>query len=202
MPASVLPFILECEKLKAIERRSYPVGFTRRENSAEHSWSLALLAMTLIPAIDPSLDSLRILKMLVLHDIVEIDAGDTFCYADQSGKVERETLAARRIFGLLPEGLNAEFMALWEEFEAGLTKEAAFANAMDRIMPLLQNHANRGKSWIEHGVTLEQVLQRNSVIGKVSPALWEHVRKLLDEAAAQGWLPEGQPMQGPVHEMP
>ena len=188
MPASVLPFILECEKLKAIERRSYPVGFTRRENSAEHSWSLALLAMTLVPSVDPSLDSLRILKMLILHDIVEIDAGDTFCYADQTGKAERETLAARRIFGLLPQGLGAEFTALWEEFEAGATKEAAFAHAMLRLMPLLQNHANSGKSWIEHGVTLEQVLQRNSVIGNVSPALWDHVRKLLDEAADRGWL--------------
>jgi putative hydrolase of HD superfamily len=188
MPANVIPFILECEKLKAIERRTFPAGMKRRENSAEHSWSLALMAMTLIPTVDPALDTLRVLKMLILHDIVEIDAGDTFCYADQGDKAEREKLAATRIFGMLPAELGSEFTALWEEFEEGATKEAAFANAIDRTMPLLQNHANQGQSWIEHGVSLEQVLQRNSGIGKVSASLWDHVRKLLDEATEQGWL--------------
>lgn len=188
MPANMIPFILECEKLKAIERRSYPVGMNRRENSAEHSWSLALMAMTLIPTVDPTLDTLRVLKMLILHDIVEIDAGDTFCYADQGDKAEREQLAAKRIFGMLPKELESEFTALWEEFEEGATKEADFANAMDRTMPLLQNLSNQGRSWIEHGVSIEQVLGRNRKIGDVSPALWEYIRKLLDEATNQGWL--------------
>lgn len=188
MPANVIPFILECEKLKAIERRSYPVGMKRRENSAEHSWSLALMAMTLIPTVDPTLDALRVLKMLILHDIVEIDAGDTFCYADQGDKAEREQLAAKRIFGMLPTELESEFTTLWEEFEEGATKEAAFANAMDRTMPLLQNLSNQGRSWIEHGVSIEQVLGRNRKIGDVSPALWDYIRKLLDEATDQGWL--------------
>lgn len=188
MPANVIPFILECEKLKAIERRSYPVGMKRRENSAEHSWSLSLMAMTLIPMVDPTLDALRVLKMLILHDIVEIDAGDTFCYADQGDKAEREQLAAKRIFGMLPTELESEFTTLWEEFEEGATKEAAFANAMDRTMPLLQNLSNQGRSWIEHGVSIEQVLGRNRKIGDVSPALWDYIRKLLDEATDQGWL--------------
>ncbi|QJE95475.1 HD domain-containing protein [Luteolibacter luteus] len=191
MPASVIPFILECEKLKAIERRTYPAGFKRRENSAEHSWSLALLAMTLIPKIDPSLDTLRILKMLILHDIVEIDAGDTFCYADQGDKAEREKLAAQRIFGMLPADLCAEFTGLWEEFEEGSTMEAAFANAMDRAMPLLQNHANQGLSWIEHGVSFDQVMARNGKIGNVSAELWKAIRERLDEAMEKGWLKKG-----------
>lgn len=186
MPANLIPFILECEKLKTVERRTYPTGLTRRENSAEHSWSLALLAMTLIPSVDPTLDALRVLKMLVLHDIVEIDAGDTFCYADQGDKAEREQRAAERIFGMLPAPLGEEFTALWQEFEAGITKEAAFANAMDRSMPLLQNFSNSGQSWREHGVRHEQVIARNGRIGDVSPELWKYLLGLLEKAKAEG----------------
>lgn len=184
----IVRFILECDKLKAVERRTIPAGLTRRENSAEHSWSLALLAMVLIPSVDPSLDSLRVLKMLIVHDIVEIDAGDTFCYADQAGKEEREQLAAERIFGILPPEASRELMDLWREFEEGATKEAAFANAMDRTLPLLQNHANGGGSWIEHGISLEQVLGRTGKVAAVSPELWAHARGLLDSAVDQGWL--------------
>jgi putative hydrolase of HD superfamily len=190
VPADIIAFILECEKLKTVERRTYPTGLTRRENSAEHSWSLALLAMTLIPSVDATLDSLRVLKMLILHDIVEIDAGDTFCYADQGDKAEREQRAAERIFGMLPAPLAGEFTTLWQEFEEGSTKEAAFANAMDRAMPLLQNFSNRGQSWREHGVSYEQVIARNGGIEKVSPELWEHLLAKLDLAAERGWLPK------------
>jgi putative hydrolases of HD superfamily len=129
-----------------------------------------------------------VLKMLVLHDLVEIDAGDTFCYADQQGKVERERLAAGRIFGLLPAALAGEFTMLWEEFEAGVTAEAKFANAMDRLMPLLQNHANGGGAWVEHGVTLAQVMARNRGIEAVSPELWAVVIRLADSAVEEGWL--------------
>ncbi|HEY1121253.1 MAG TPA: HD domain-containing protein [Haloferula sp.] len=185
---SALRFILECEKLKGIERRSRPIGLPRRENSAEHSWSLALMAMTLIPAIDPSLDSLRVLKMVILHDIVEIDAGDTFCYADQGNKAEKEQAAAARIFGLLPDDLTQEFIALWEEFEHGATPEAKFANAMDRLMPIMQNHANDGGAWPEHGISIDQVMTRNRNIEAVSPELWQHVTALTEEAVAKGWL--------------
>ncbi len=185
---ATLRFILECEKLKAVERRSSPIGLARRENSAEHSWSLALMAMTLIPAVDPSLDALRVMRMLILHDVVEIDAGDTFCYADQHGKVERERLAAARIFGLLPDDLAGEFVTLWEEFEAGATPEARFANAMDRLLPLLQNHANGGGAWVEHAITLEQVMARNRGIEAVSPELWSVVERMAESAVAQGWL--------------
>jgi len=185
---SALRFILECEKLKGVERRCRPVGLPRRENSAEHSWSLALMTMTLIPAINPSLDALRVLKMVILHDIVEIDAGDTFCYGDQGDKAEKEQAAAARIFGLLPASLAPEFIELWEEFEQGATPEAKFANAMDRLLPLLQNHANSGGAWPEHGISIEQVMTRNRAIEAVSPELWQHVTILAGEAVAAGWL--------------
>lgn len=188
MIESALQFILECDKLKAIERRSRPVGMERRENSAEHSWSLALMAMTLGPAIDPTLDLLRVLKMLVLHDIVEIDAGDTFCYADQTGKKEREQAAAERIFGMLPGERGAEFMALWQEFEEGATAEACFANAMDRLMPLLQNHANQGTSWLENDVRAEQVLARIEFFRGPYPQLMTHVEALVASAREAAWL--------------
>ena len=185
---AALQFILECDKLKAIERRSRPVGMTRRENSAEHSWSLALMAMTLAPAVDPSLDLLRIMKMLMLHDIVEIDAGDTFCYADQSNKAALEEAAADRIFNILPADRAEEFLALWREFEEAATPEAKFANAMDRLMPLLQNHANSGSSWIEHGISADQVLGRASGISAVSQDLWVRVVALVESAITAGWL--------------
>ncbi|WP_193211837.1 HD domain-containing protein [Luteolibacter marinus] len=185
---TALRFILECEKLKGIERRTKVVGLPRRENSAEHSWSLALMAMTLVPAVDPALDLLRVLKMLILHDIVEIDAGDTFCYGDQSAKAGLEEAAATRIFGLPDAERGREFRELWEEFEAKQTQEAKFANAMDRLLPLLQNHANGGGSWIEYGVTLDQVESRNGIVGEVSPELGKILSRLLAEAEAQGWL--------------
>ncbi|MCW1915217.1 HD domain-containing protein [Luteolibacter sp. GHJ8] len=191
-PAAVtipaLSFIIECEKLKAVERRSRPIGMPRRENSAEHSWTLALMAMTLGPEINPAMDMLRVIKMLLLHDIVEIDAGDTFCYADQSGKAEREQAAADRIFGLLPAERAAEFMELWHEFEEAATPEAKFANALDRVMPLIQNHANGGGTWSEHGITTEQVLGRAGVIEGVSAELWQHVKSLVAAAQLAGWL--------------
>jgi putative hydrolases of HD superfamily len=185
---SALQFILECDKLKAIERRSRPVGMARRENSAEHSWSLALMAMTLAPAVDPTLDLLRIMKMLVLHDIVEIDAGDTFCYADQTGKAEREQAAADRIFGMLPAERAAEFMALWQEFEATTTPEASFANALDRMMPIIQNHANQGASWQENDVRAEQVLARAEFVRAPYPALMAHIEAVVASAREAAWL--------------
>lgn len=188
MIAESLRFILESDKVKAVERRTSPVGLTRKENPAEHSWSLALMAMTLIPAVNPSLDTLRVLEMLILHDLVEIDAGDTFCYGEQGDKKERELAAAGRLFGLLPAATGQSFHSLWREFEDATTPEAIFANAMDRLLPLLQNHANGGGSWIEFGVTLEQVLERNRGIESASPELWSVVKSLAAAAADQCWL--------------
>lgn len=190
MIADIIPFILECEKLKSVQRRTMVVGTDRRENSAEHSWSLTLLAIGLFPQMEVPLDQLRVLKMLLIHDIVEIDAGDTFCYTVRADKAECEQLAADRLFALLPAELSQEFMALWHEFEAGETPEAAFANALDRMLPLIQNLNNNGQSWREHGITYEQVVERNGVIHRSSPAFWEQVEAMLLDAAEKGILPK------------
>jgi putative hydrolase of HD superfamily len=128
------------------------------------------------------------MKMLVLHDIVEIDAGDTFCYADQTGKQEREQVAAERIFNMLPGERAAEFMALWHEFEAGATPEACFANALDRVMPIIQNHANQGTSWQENGVRAEQVLARTEFVRGPYPQLMAHIETVVASAREAAWL--------------
>jgi putative hydrolase of HD superfamily len=191
MAEKQIKFLIELEKLKGVERRSYPIGLDRRENSAEHSWSLAMAAMALAPVVVPQLDLLRILEMALVHDIVEIDAGDTFCYGDQKGKIEKERTAAQRIFGLLPADQAEQWSQLWEEFEARNTKESLFANSLDRILPLIQNFHGGGKTWLENGVRYEQVMERNLRIQDGSPELWEYARKLIDAAAARGWLPKG-----------
>ncbi|WOO41636.1 HD domain-containing protein [Rubellicoccus peritrichatus] len=188
-----LDFLIECEKLKQVERMTSPVGAARRENSAEHSWSLCLAAMTLIPVVEPELDTLRVIEMLLIHDIVEIDAGDTFCYADQTGKIEKENLAADRIFGLLPHDAAQKFHQRWDEFERRETAESRFANALDRIFPLLQNYHNKGGTWIEHGITFEQVFQRNREIANGSEALWDYARRIIEASSENGWLPKSNP---------
>ncbi len=190
MIEDVIPFIVECEKLKSVLRRTNPVATDRRENSAEHSWTLALLAISLFPTCDPFLDRLRVLKMLLIHDLVEIDAGDTFCYAVRPDKAACERLAAERIFGLLPCGLSEEFLALWHEFEASETKESTFANALDRLLPLIQNYNNNGQSWKEHGITFDQAYSRNQIIRHGSEELWNYAEKLLVDASSKGLLPK------------
>jgi len=184
-----LDFLIELEKLKGVERRSVPVGLERFENSAEHSWTLAVAAMTLAPSVDPSLDVLRVLELVLLHDVVEIDAGDTYCYADQTGKLEKEEQAAKRIFGLLPESEAERYLALWHEFEVRETKEAKFANALDRIFPLIQNFHHEGKSWCEHGITYDQIFERNRHIRDGSEELWAYALEIMDAAVERGWIP-------------
>jgi putative hydrolases of HD superfamily len=177
-------FLLESEKLKAILRRNSPIGADRRENTAEHSWTLALMAIVLAEHANQKLDLLRVLQMLVVHDLVEIDAGDTFCYDSVANatKADREARAAERIFGLLPATQAAEFRALWLEFEARTSPEAAFANSLDRLMPLLQNFHNGGGSWREFGVTSEQAGERSRPIGDGSATLGSYAQSLLAEA--------------------
>ncbi len=190
-------FLIETEKLKAVDRRSSPVGLERPENSAEHSWSVALAAATLIPQTAPHLDQLRVIKMLLVHDIVEIDAGDTYCYGDQTGKAEREQKAADRLFALLPESTGREFRALWDEFEEAETEEAAFAHGIDRILPLMQNYLNGGKTWERHGIVFEQVYQHNRGIAGTHPELWRHVESIILSARAEGILPDSRERSGP-----
>jgi putative hydrolase of HD superfamily len=185
-----LQFILELDKLKSIYRRTYLIDGTRNENTAEHSWHLALLAMVLAEHSNEPLDVAKVIRMVLIHDIVEIDAGDTYIYAAQDDKAERERAAAERIFGLLPEDQGTEFRNLWIEFETGNTPEARFATALDRFAPQVMHFHTGGRSWKEHGITAERVLTRNVEIGDGSTALWEWTQTLIARAVDEGLLPE------------
>ncbi len=185
-----LRFAAEIDQLKQVFRQTYLLDGTRYENAAEHSWNFALLAVLLAEYAAEDVDVLRVVKMALIHDLVEIDAGDTYCY-DQPGNVEkerRERAAAARIFGLLPDDQEAEFRALWEEFEARETAAAKYAAALDRLQPLLANYWTEGRSWQEHGVDATVVRQGNAHMGQGAPALWAHVQEVLDDAVAQGYL--------------
>ena len=202
-----LAFLMEADKLKNMYRQTYigtddlppmPKGsnvtqpYPRRENDAEHSFSLALFTAILAEYSNEPIDVLKTMKMVLVHDIVEVDAGDTYCY-DEAGnatKAQRERLAAERLFGLLPEGQREEYRALWEEFEERATPEARFAAVMDRIQPLLLNISRDGISWKEHGIHLHQVQQRNGILAEGSETLAEYVFALLDDANKRGILPD------------
>jgi len=187
-----IAFILEIDRLKSVLRRTYLLNDPRHENSAEHSWHLAVMAMILAEHANTEINQLRVLKMLLVHDVVEIDAGDTYVYdaAGNAGKAARENAAARRIFGLLPEDQQEEMQALWEEFEARETPEAKFAAALDRLMPLLHNFHTAGRSWREHGVSKEQVLRLNQHTAEGSQTLWDYATVLINEAIERGDLRE------------
>ncbi len=198
MPASRLArqiqFIVEVDKLKDIYRQTVLIHSGRAENDAEHSWHLCLLVIVLAEHANlPNLDLLRILKMLIIHDLVEIDAGDTFAYDTQrmADQYAREAEAAERIFGLLPDDQTREFRALWEEFEAKETAEARFATAVDRFQPVLLNLLTQGSAWRRHGVTHDRVVARNRHIAEGSSALWEFAEAMLREAVEDGRLPPG-----------
>jgi putative hydrolase of HD superfamily len=190
--ARQIAFILEIDKLKTILRQNVPITEPhRQENDAEHSWHLAMMALLLAEHADEPVDVTRVVKMLLIHDIVEIDAGDTFIYdaAAQAGKEEREQRAADRLFGLLPADQAGELRGLWDEFEARATADARFAHAMDRFQPVLLNVATQGLRWKLHGVTADKVLARNSVIGDSSERLWTYLQGLIAEMVDQGHLP-------------
>lgn len=187
----IVDFILELDKLKAVTRKTRPLGLERYENSAEHSWQIALLATSLVHYAAEPVDLDRVVAMLLVHDIGEIDAGDTFIYADQARLDNKpaEAAAAKRIFGLLPDPHGARFLALWLEFEDGLTPEARFAHAADRAMPVLLNLANDGQSWRENGVGHAQVVAKvGPPIRAGCPALWEYLEARLAEVERNGWF--------------
>jgi len=187
-----IEFIVEIDKLKSVLRQTALVDGSRRENSAEHSWHIALMAVVLAEHANAEVDLLHTLKMLLIHDTVEIDAGDTFAY-DEVGaldKEEREDRAARRLFGLLPDDQRAEFYALWLEFEARKTPESRLANAMDRMMPVLHNYYNHGGTWRRQDIeiTRERVEKRVHPIDDGSHELWTFIEGLLDDAVERGML--------------
>lgn len=186
-----IQFILEIDKIKNIFRMTKIHDGSRRENDAEHSWHLALMAFLLSEySKEENIDILKVMKMCIVHDLVEIDAGDTFCYdaAGNLDKLEREQKAAERIFGLLPQDQEMELKTLWEEFDAMETPEAKYAAALDRLQPVMLNYLNNGGTWKEHHITKEQVVQRNGRIEEGAPELWEFASGLIDEAVSKGLL--------------
>ena len=188
--AAQLEFLREVDKLKTVLRRTSLMDGSRRENSAEHSWHIALAAMVLAEHSNVPVDLLRVLKLLLMHDIVEIDAGDTFAFdlTAKASQQERENAAAERLFGMLPSMQRAEFMELWAEFEAGESPEAKFAAALDRLLPVLQNYANQGGTWRAAALNRTQVNNRLRRISYGSTEVWAYVEKVLDEAESLEYL--------------
>lgn len=187
----IVDFILELEKLKGVTRKTRVVGLERYENSAEHSWQLAMLAIALARFTKAVIDVDRVVRMLLVHDVGEIDTGDTIVYAEGGWKERKaaELGAVERICALLPEGQDGGFVALWQEFEKGETPEARFAHAVDRTMPVLLNLVNDGQSWRENGIRYEQVVERvGPPIQAGCPALWKYLEPRLEEARRKGLL--------------
>jgi putative hydrolase of HD superfamily len=187
----IVDFILELDKLKGVTRKTRPLGLDRYENSAEHSWQIALLGAAAAQYAAEPVDVDRVIRMLLVHDIGEIDTGDTMVYVEGGWEARQaaELTAVTRIFGMLPESEGAEFLALWREFNEGATPESRFAQAVDRAMPVLLNLANNGQSWRENGISYERVVKR--IEGQISagcPALWEHIDERLKQARDAGWF--------------
>lgn len=183
-------FIKEIDKLKFIQRKTRLFNSERCENDAEHSWHLAMMTLVLAEHANQSIDVLKVLKMVLIHDIVEIDAGDTFIYDTNKNhdNTEEELAAAKRIFGILPEEQAKEFIGIWMEFEDGLTNEAKFARSMDRFQPLLQNTSNNGGTWAEYNVNYDKVYNKKKVIEKGSSSIWHYAENLINESVETGIL--------------
>ena len=183
-------FIHEIDKIKYIQRKTRLFNSDRTENDAEHSWHLAVMALVLSGHSNETIDLLKVIKMLLIHDLVEIDAGDVFLYdtATSHTNTAAELAAAKRIFGLLPQNQAEELILIWEEFEAGETAESKFARAMDRFEPLLQNRSNKGGTWKEFNVPYDKVIEKKTVIKKGSDFLWNYAKKLIDNSVEEGIL--------------
>lgn len=190
--ARQIEFIREIDKLKQVRRRTWLTDASRLENSVEHSWHLAVMAMILMEYANRPVDLTRVIEMVLVHDIVEIDAGDTFAYDEIAAmdKAEREKAAADRLFGLLPPDQAANFRELWEEFEAGETVESQFAEALDRFQPMLHNIVTKGKAWREHGIRKRQVIDRNRHMKDGAEKLWEYIRERVERLGKEGILQE------------
>ena len=186
-------FVIEIDKVKHVLRQTDLMDGSRRENDAEHSWHLAVMALLLAEYAAGDIDLSRVVRMVLIHDLVEIDAGDTFCYDEEGAKdkAEREQAAADRIFAVLPDDQAVELRALWDEFEARETADAKFAASLDRLQPLMHNYHTQGAAWRRHGIVRSQVVSRNEHIAEGAPVLWEYARRLIDDAVTRGYLAEG-----------
>lgn len=183
-------FIKEIDKLKYIQRKTKLFNSDRHENDAEHSWHLAMMTIVLAEHSNKPIDVLKVVKMVLIHDIVEIDAGDTFMYDTTKShtNTEEELIAAKRIFGLLPAEQAEEFITIWQEFEDGMTDEAKFAKSMDRFEPLLQNTSNTGGTWAEFNVPYHKVHEKKKAIEKGSTTIWAYAENLINESVEKGIL--------------
>ncbi|EKO3389386.1 HD domain-containing protein [Vibrio fluvialis] len=186
-----LSLVLELDRLKSVLRRTrVKCAEGRLENSAEHSWHVAMMALLMQEHANEPVDINRVIKMLLMHDMVEIDAGDTFVYdtAASAEQAQKELAAAERLFGLLPTEQGEELFCLWREFEAAQSADAKFAKALDRLIPMMLNYHNQGQSWMENGVSRQQALTVNRRIDEGSHALWEYAQQMIEHATEQGWL--------------
>lgn len=186
---SQLEFIKEIDRLKYIQRKTKLFNSDRHENDAEHSWHLAMMVLVLAEHSNVPVDILKVLKMVLIHDIVEIDAGDTFLYDTSKSHVntDEELVAAERIFGILPANQAREYIATWQEFEEGQSNEAKFAKAIDRLEPLLQNLSNNGGTWAEFNVSYDTVISKANVINYGSERLWQYLENEINNAFAKGF---------------
>ena len=186
-----LEFILEIDKMKKILRQTILTDYSRQENDAEHSWHISVMAMVLAEYADESVDISRVIRMTLVHDLIEIYAGDTFAYdvAGNQDKKARENVAADRLFAMLPADQGSEIRNLWEEFDRMESPDAIFAAALDRLQPLLHNFVTEGHTW-KRRVTSEQVRKRMAVIEKANPRLFEVVNTVIDESLEKGYLKE------------
>ena len=184
-----LQFIVETDKIKNIMRKSKLFDGSRFENDAEHSWTVCMMALLLKEYADFPVNIERTLTMLLIHDIVEIDAGDTFLYSrERDDAHNREQLAAERIFGLLEEDQKNRLLAAWTEFEERKTNEAKFAAVFDRLEPMLQNYMTQGYAWKKNNITYQMIIEKNRHIAEASEKIWEFTLKLLDKAVEKGYL--------------
>lgn len=185
-----LQFIVEIDKVKNIYRQTYLADAGRKENDAEHSWHIALMAYLLQEYVEEPVDVMKVMIMVLLHDLVEIDAGDTYAYDPEGAKTkqDREMKAATRIFGLLPEDQGTYFMGLWQEFEGYETAEAKYAHLLDNLQPMLLNDASGGKSWVEHQVRKSQIYKRNEKIEETSEAIWNCMKGIVDKHIQQNHI--------------
>lgn len=185
-----IAFIIEIDKVKNIFRQNYLADGTRKENDAEHSWHIAVMAVLLQEYATEPVDVLKVITMVLIHDLVEIDAGDTYAY-DLEGaatKRERELAAAERIFGMLPKEQEDYFRNLWDEFEEYETADAKYAHLLDNFQPFLLNVASDGVSWVEHGVKKSQIYKRNEKMEETSKPIWEYMTKVIDEQIKIGHI--------------
>ena len=185
-------FIKEIDKEKFIGRQTYLSDANRKENDSEHAWHMAIMTILLSEYANEKIDVLKTVTMLLIHDLVEIDAGDTYAYDEEGAatKRERELQAANRIFGMLPEDQGSYFRELWDEFEAYETADAKYAHLLDNFQPLLLNHASGGLSWVEHEVRKSQIYKRNDRIEETSKAIWEYMKSVVDENVLKGNIQE------------